>query len=126
MRVSFSLTYSAWPKASEYISDNTSKYLSLMAIELDDAFEEALEFLWPFIKPFSDLSFLITNLNSKDLPDQQPKTTFRILTKVFKSDYQWPYYKFRDVLNRIVQADPTIIDEPGYRNMNDFLVQHGH
>lgn len=113
----------AWPKAAEFVSDKTSKNLSLMVIELDDAFEEALEVLWPFIKPFSDLSFLLTHLDAKGLPDQQPREVLRLLSKVFTAEDQWPTKTFRNVLNRIIHADPTIENEPDYRIMNDYLVQ---
>lgn len=113
----------AWPKAAEFVSDKSSEHFSLMAIELDDTFEEALEFLWPFIKPFSDLSFLLTHLDAKGLPDQQPKVVLRLLSKVFTAEYQWPSKEFRNVLNRILHADPTIKNEPDYRIMNDYLVQ---
>jgi hypothetical protein len=30
----------AWPKAADFVSDETSKHLALMTIELDEAFEE--------------------------------------------------------------------------------------
>ena len=113
----------AWPKAAEFVSDKSSEYLTLMVIELDDAFEDALEFLWPFIKPFPDLSFLLTHINEKELPDQQPKGVFRLLSKVFTEEYQWPSGTFRNVLNRIVQADPLIENELTYRTMNDYLMQ---
>ena len=113
----------AWPKAAEFVSDKSSEHFSLMVIELDDTFEEALEFLWPFIKPFSDLSFLLTHLDAKGLPDQQPKAVLRLLSKVFTAEYQWPTEEFRNVLNRIIHADPTIENEPDYRIMNDYLVQ---
>jgi len=113
----------AWPKAAEFVSDKSSEHFSLMVIELEDTFEEALEFLWPFIKPFSDLSFLLTHLDAKGLPDQQPKAVLRLLSKVFTAGYQWPSKEFRNVLNRIIHADPTIENEPNYRIMNDYLVQ---
>jgi hypothetical protein len=113
----------AWPKAAEFVSDKSSEHFSLMVIELDDTFEEALEFLWPFIKPFSDLSFLLTHLDAKSLPDQQPKAVLRLLSKVFMAEYQWPSKEFRNVVNRIIHADPTIENEPDYRIMNDYLVQ---
>jgi len=113
----------AWPKAAEFVSDKSSKHFSLMVIELDDAFEEALEFLWPFIKPFSALSFLLTHLDPKDLPDRQPRAVLRLLSKVFTIECQWPTKKFRNVLNRIIHADPKIENEPDYRIMNDYLVQ---
>jgi len=113
----------AWPKSAEFVSDKSSEYFSLMVIELGDAFEEALEYLRPFIKPFPDLSFLLTHLGAKGLPDQQAKAVFRLLSKVFTVEYQWPTKEFRDVLNRIIHADPTIKNEPGYRIMNDYLVQ---
>jgi len=113
----------AWPKAAEFVSDKSSEYLALTVIELDNAFEEALEFLWPFIKPFSNLSFLLTHINEKELPDQQPVGIFRLLSKVFTEDYQWPSNIFRNVLNRVIQADPTIENHPNYRAMNNFLLQ---
>jgi len=114
----------AWPKVAEFVSDKTSQNLSLTAIELTDAFEEALEFLWPFIKPFPGLGFLLTHLAQKELPDQQPRAVFRLLSKVFSRKYQWPSSTFRTILNRIIQADPTIENEPDFRTMNDYLVQH--
>lgn len=80
----------AWPKASEFVSDNTAEHLSLMAIALDDAFEDAVDFLWPFIKPFPNISFLLTHLAEKELPEKQPKVVFRLLSKVFMDEYQWP------------------------------------
>ena len=114
----------AWPKAAEFVSDKTSEYLSLMAAGLNDAFEEALEFLWPFIKVFPDISFLLTHLAATDLPDQQPRVAFRLIFKVFTNDYQWPSKKFRNILNRIIQAEPIIENEPTYRLIDDYLVQH--
>lgn len=113
----------AWPKAADFVSDETSEHLALMAIELDEAFEEALDFLWPFIKPFSDLSFLLTHLDAKELPDQQPREVLRLLSKVFTEEYQWPSNKFSNILSRIVQAEPIIENELTYRIMNDYLVQ---
>jgi len=113
----------AWPKAAEFVSDKTSEHLSLMAIELDDTFEEALEFLRPFIKSFPKLSFLLTHLVAKDLLDKQPRAVFRLLSKVFTDEYQWPTDTFRNVLNRIIQAEPIIENEPDYKIMNDYLVQ---
>jgi hypothetical protein len=113
----------AWPKAAEFVSDKTSENLSLMVIELDEAFEEALEYLWPFIKSISNLSFFITHLDAKGLPDQQPESVLRLLDKVFTDEYQWPSKKFRKVLSRIRQAKPAIENEHAYRNMNDYLVQ---
>jgi hypothetical protein len=115
----------AWPQAAEFVSDNSSEKLALMLIELDDAFESALEYLRPFIRPFSDLSFLLTHLNAKELPDQQPRAVFRLLSRVFTEDFRYPHDTFRNVLNRIVLADESIRDEEAYRTMDNYLIQRG-
>ena len=46
----------AWPKSSDFISEKTSEYLSLMIIELNNEFEEAFKIIKPYIRPFSDNS----------------------------------------------------------------------
>jgi hypothetical protein len=113
----------AWPKAAEFISNKTSHYLSLMLIELEDAYEEALEFLLPFFKPFPNISSLLIHLQAKELPDQKPKGVFKLLSTIFTTEYQWPSEKFRKILGRIVEAGPEIKNEPAYRIMNDYLMQ---
>jgi hypothetical protein len=113
----------AWPKPAEFVSDKSSENLVLTLIELDDAFEKALEFLLPFIREFPNISFLLKHLDAKDLPDKRPRDVFRLLSTVFTQAYQWPSNKFRNVLNRILQADPSIKNEPAYRTMDDFLLQ---
>lgn len=114
----------AWPKSAQFVSEKISRYLSLVAIELHDAFEEALDFLFPFIIPISDMSYLLTHLVRKELPDKQPAAVFRLLSKLFSENYQWPRESFRQVLNRLTGAEPLIQNEPIYRTMNDYLIRH--
>ncbi len=94
-----------------------------MAIELDEAFIEALEFLRPYIKPVSDLSFFLAHLNAKKLPEQQPIEILRLLAMVFTKDQQWPSKKLREVLKRILQAEPSIETDPDYKTINDYLIE---
>ncbi len=114
----------AWPKAGEFISEKTSEHLALMLISLDDTFEDAQEFISPFIKPLTSLSRFLTFLKPKKLIETQPKQVFKLLTKLFTQDYQWPVATFREILNKIVEADPSIKEEVQYRRMVDFLIEH--
>ncbi|MFP3983861.1 MAG: hypothetical protein ACLFV2_09255 [Desulfurivibrionaceae bacterium] len=116
----------AWPKSPEFITGKTSKNFSLMLIELDETFPKAFEFLKPFLKPFPDLWFLVNQLDQKNLPQKQPQMVFQLLSKTFsKKLCQWPDNEFRNVLDKIVKKDPSINrDDPSYREMDDFLIQH--
>jgi hypothetical protein len=113
----------AWPKAAEFVSDKTSEYLALMATELDEAFGEVLGFIIPLLKPWTDLSSLLTHLDNKSLPDQQPRQVMRLLSAVFTYEDQWPPDIFRNILNRLVKAEQEIANDSAYRVMDDYLVQ---
>jgi len=76
--------------------------------------------IWFGPTPFS----IMRQLDKKELPDKQPKAVFRLLSKVFSDKNQWISDSFRNVLNRIIQAEPKIKDEPAYRVMDDYLVQY--
>ncbi len=114
----------AWPKSSEFVTKKTSKYLSLMIIELTDSFEEAIQFIKPFLKPFADLSIIFNNLDKKELPESKPMAVFELIENIFTEEAQWPCSNFRNVIDRIVQAEQEIENEPGYRTINDYLVGH--
>ena len=114
----------AWPKSSEFVSERISKCLSLMVIELTDSFEEAIQFIKPFLKPFTDISLIFNNLNKKELPDSNPMAVFELIENIFTEDAQWPTSNFRNVMDRLIKAEPKIKNEPAYRKINDYLVQH--
>jgi len=116
----------AWPKDKNFVSEKTSASFSLMLIELDEAFKEALDYLSPFIQAFSDLSYLLIELDKKkQLPAKYPKEVFQLLSKVFTAQYQYPTETFRNVLDRIISANPLIKNEPIYGIINDYLIEHG-
>jgi hypothetical protein len=114
----------AWPKAATFISEKTSSYLSLMAIELNESFSECVDSIMPLLQPLDNLSFLLGRLKDKRLPDTQPRQVLRLLSAVFVSTDRYPFPDFRDVLNRLVQGDAGIAEERDYKRMNDYLLLH--
>ena len=113
----------AWPKPVEFISEKSSEYLALMAIELNEAFEEAIDFLVPLIRPFEDLYLLLSQLREKSLPDEKPRLVLKLLSNIFTEDYESYDQTFRNILSRLIQAEPAIAEEFTYIRMDRYLTQ---
>ena len=47
-----------------------------------------------------------------------------IRDSIFTEEAQWPNSRFRDVMDKIVQAEREIENEPGYRKIDDYLMRH--
>jgi hypothetical protein len=114
----------AWPKGRKFITEESSKYLSLILVELDNTFEKGFDFLNSFIKPFEGFSSLISKINEKKLPDIYPKAVFNLLTFGFQENKinYIDIVKFRNVLERIIKADSSIQSETYYKIFNDYII----
>jgi len=95
-----------------------------MIIELNESFEESIQFIKPYLKPFADLSMIFNKLDKSELPDNRPMAVFELIKTIFPEETQWPHSNFRSVIDRILKAEPKIEDEPSYRIINDYLVRH--
>ncbi len=115
----------AWPKSADFISDKTCQNFVLTVIELDEVFAEAVDFIEPLLKPTPDLGHLIYRIVDKSLLETQPKTVLKLLSIIFSDEYQFLTGKFRELLNRMVEADPEIENDPNYMRMSNFLTEHG-
>lgn len=75
------------------------------------------------LTPFFD-SFLY-RLHTKTLPDRKPKDVFKLISRTFTKNCEWPIKEFREVLNRIIDADPSIKNKKSYRSIDDYLIGCG-
>lgn len=114
----------AWPKSAEFVTTATARYFTLMVMELDNEFEEALKFISPYLRPLTDQSLVFSNLNSKELPDTKPEQVFLLIEKIFSEGAQWPSDNFRKVMNRIGEANPDLLGEATFRRIDDYLMRH--
>jgi hypothetical protein len=114
----------AWPKSIEFASGKASEYLALMIIELDEEFEQALEFILPLLIPHTDHSYLFHHLEEKSIVENKPHEVLRLLSKIFTTEYEWPPDELRGIMNKLAQSDQAISDTPDYTTINNYLIQH--
>ena len=115
----------AWPKSADFILEKTVQNLVLIVIELDQAFAEAVDFIEPLLKPIPELSHLAYRIEGKNLPETQTKDVLKLLGIIFSDQYQYPTEKFRELLDKMVNAEPEIRNDPDYHRLSDFLTEKG-
>ena len=114
----------AWPKVSVFTNARISTNFSLLALNMEHSFTDVFDVIKPFIVPVDDLRTIIFKMRESKLLEKHPTEMFELLMLVFSSEYKWPNEKLREVVDKIVELVPEIIEEPDYRKIDDYLIRN--
>ena len=64
-------------------------------------------------------------LDRAALVREKPAVVMELLGLVFGDEWAFPEQAFRDLLNSIVQQDPSLEETPNFRRISAFLAQRG-
>lgn len=115
-----------WPRDRNLSEPGSSVKFALLAIATDQAFNDAVSTLLPFICGSPQWGFAIHRLNESAHPDIRPEMSLALVGRLvvlrgplFTSD-------LRTVLNRIGEADPSLRQDAAFRTLHSSLLAAGH
>lgn len=96
-----------WPRERTLNGAGQAMSFAEMAINSNEAFPDALQFLMPYMSP-SNSAVNSYQLGQSKAPENFPRQTLALLWKLFGSRSRSQLYEIDKILDRIVKADPEI------------------
>jgi len=97
-----------WPRDIELVESATSESFAQLAIATDHAFDDAVAALLPFMTVTERWGFTVNELAASPHPDRHPRASLEMLGRLVSSNDVQFIEKLRDVLDRVVAADPAL------------------
>ncbi len=115
-----------WPKDIQTTDSDTSSKFALAAIVTGAAFSQAVKQLENLLIPIEDFSYQVTLLKENKHPENYPKESLLLLSKIVSTDCQWPQEELREVLNQIKNAWPEAEQQQSYKDLDEYLQRKGY
>lgn len=97
-----------WPKEREFRDACLTRHFMDLLAGVGCRFPMALEFLQPYISPFSQGHGSLFPIIQSDVPEKFPHETLELIWLVCGPRSRGSFYEISDVIDRIIQANPDI------------------
>ncbi len=114
----------AWPRELQYRTEATSNQFATLAVEAGDLFPEVVDAVLPYLSPVSEVSLVIHRFKKLDgeegteLSARFPIHSLALLNKLVPDETGRAPYDLGAVVEMIGEADPTLRQDPRWRNLN--------
>ncbi len=119
----------SWPQAGKLTNPGVSRELALAAVRAGDEFKDAVETVTIFLRNEPDEghgnNWVRFALAKTDHPEKLPWATLNLLAASVSYEDKWPGSKFREVLDRMANADLSIAKDPRYQRLSEYLDRNG-
>lgn len=110
-----------WPKGDDYLDENISQELALLALQLDDQFPEAVKIISPMLSPINDKYLVLNQFSESAVIEDYPGEAFQLLVGIFNADNNWNNDILSDLLVRFVAADGKLRTRQEFINIENFV-----
>jgi hypothetical protein len=104
-----------WPREASFVSPQVSEQFALLAIATDQMLAEAVDFLLPYMTGTDRWGYTVRNMLRSRHPTDHPKAVLRLLGKIVLPSGPFYTSDLRAVLDRIVTADPELLQDAVYK-----------
>lgn len=113
-----------WPKSRDLATPGISESLARLAIAAGNEFPAAVTTILDWLLPFQHLHYVIDRLHKSNLCNRFPREALQLLNAVV-DDQQWIPQELRLCLEQIEKAAPSIVQDPSYTRLNEYLRRRG-
>ena len=110
-----------WPKGDEFLSPEIAENLSLVALQLDDSFAQAVNLISPMLCPISDRYTVLNAFKESKSPDVAPLASFKLLSLVFNPENDYNNDLLADLVSRLETAEPSLLGDAEFMMIKDYL-----
>lgn len=110
-----------WPREANLVSPRVSEQFALLAIATNEVFTEAVDFLLPYMTGTDRWGYAVRNMLRSRHPTDHPKAVLRLLGKIILPGGPFFTTDLRAVLDRIVAADPELLQDAAYKRFDTAL-----
>lgn len=110
-----------WPRNRDLVHKATSEQFASLAIATEDAFDEAVELLWPFMGEAPHWGFPIQELEDSTHPELRPRSSLKLIGRLISPKGAIFTTSLRVVLDRITKSDPSLQQDSTYRALDAAL-----
>jgi hypothetical protein len=115
----------AWPKSASFRSSEESCALAEVCIHAGGQFEDALNYLWPWLRPAPGCRLIALHLARTRMPNDWPALALKLLAAIVDTNQYSSPSGLREVLETIEGADRTLIDSQNFRRLRNHVEQFG-
>ena len=116
---------SIWPNTRDKASAAIAESLARVCIAAQDAFQEALVLVQPWLQPVRNEYRLVHSLHESGLCKKLPRDALWLLDRVIEREDRWPSDELGECLRVIRTAEPALAAEPEFVRLSDYLEQCG-
>ncbi|MBK8816118.1 MAG: hypothetical protein IPN42_11770 [Methylococcaceae bacterium] len=112
----------AWPKESQLLSPEISRFFADMSLDLDEEFEDAVRCI-KSILTHCEIGSLLRKLKKSQHIEKHPRTAFDLLATVFDPDNERFIHinDFKEIIDSLVSNDPEIKNDLRYQAIEQYL-----
>lgn len=114
-----------WPKDRAMVDAGSAVNLAQAAVHAAGAFDVAVQEIAPFLTGSDQYSSVVNDLDKSEHPDQRPASTVQLLSLIVDTDCRWPDQKLRTILTRISAAEADLVNDPRFRQLDEYLRRFG-
>jgi hypothetical protein len=112
----------AWPKGGSYLTQEIAQKFTLLLLQLDETFPEALNTVTPMLRPIDDMYLVLDRFNNSDVIEKYPEEAFQLLVKIFNNQNNWNNDLLENLMNRFGNVSPALKVTTEFIAISDFLV----
>jgi hypothetical protein len=112
----------AWPKGGSYLTQEIAQQFTLLLLQLDETFPEALNTVTPMLRPIDDMYLVLDRFNNSDVIEKYPEEAFQLLVKIFNNQNNWNNDLLENLMNRFGNVSPALKETTEFIAISDFLV----
>lgn len=113
-----------WPKSRDLATPGISESLARLCIAAGSEFPAALTAVLDWLRPIEHPYYVIHRLPESGLCSRFPITALKLLSAIV-NDQPWGAPKLGQCLDLIVQADPSLAQEPTYLQLREYARRRG-
>jgi hypothetical protein len=112
-----------WPKSAAFRSSDESCALAEICIRAGRQFEDALDFISPWLRQAPGCRLIAMHLDQTDIPRNTPASALKLLAAIIDTNQPASPSNLRIVLDKIGSADPTLRNAPAFRRLLNHVEQ---
>lgn len=113
-----------WPKSRQLVTPRMTESLARLCIAAGSEFPAALTAVLDWLHPIEHPYYVIRRLRESGLCGRFPTHALRLLAAIF-SDQPWGAPELGQCLDLIVQADPSLAQDPSYLGLREHVRRRG-
>lgn len=110
-----------WPKGGEHLTPTVSENLTLMVLQLDSSFSDAVKITSPILSPVGDMYMVLRAFLKSDVAQNHPVDALNLLSRLFSDQNNHNNDLLDELMKRLEASKPSLIERPEFMRIVDFL-----